>query len=227
MRRNKNRQNLTIFLAKSHRQILTHYLFFVAMRQQLLFTLFSALVHSSFGSQHEYDIFCDVGGDREASDCHVAIPHTNMTLNHLVIDAIHSCVREVTHDNIDIEVMEQAPEARRQLRVKAMPQARLLGACTSCCCSKPACMIQGLCGSSRSCGSQSCNRRLDETANSTTGVLHLEEAPAQDPELSAKCTESMRVLSTLFGWNNKCLGSDPSTIECSVSENEGLEVSER
>ncbi len=77
------------------------------MKQQLLFTLFSALVHSSLGS-HEYDIFCDVGGDREADDCHVAIPYTNMTLDHLVIDALHSCVREVTHDNVDFEVMEQA-----------------------------------------------------------------------------------------------------------------------
>jgi hypothetical protein len=151
-----------------------------------------------------------------------------MTLNHLVIDALHSCVREVTHDDIDFEVMEQAPEAVRHLRVNDVPHERLLSdPCRACCCSQPACMIQGVCGSTNSCGSQSCNRRLEETVSSATGVLHLEDASALDPELSAKCTQSMRALSTLFGWNNKCLGSDPSTIECSVREYEGLEVSER
>jgi hypothetical protein len=183
------------------------------MKQQLLFTLFSALVHSSCGS-HVYDIFCECGGDREADDCQIEIPYTtNMHFKHLVVDALHSCVREVTHDDVDFEVMGQTPEAARQLRVNVVPQERLLGgSCSACCCSKPACMIQGLCGTSNSCGSQSCNRRLEE------GVISLEEVSALDSELSAKCTQSMRALSELFGANNRCLGSDPSTIFCFVRE---------
>jgi hypothetical protein len=76
----------------------------------------------------------------------------------------------------------------------------------------------GYCGSSNSCGSQSCNQRLDKTVSYAMKVINLEEASALDPELSAKCTQFMRAFSTLFGWDNKCLGSDPSTIECSVRE---------
>jgi hypothetical protein len=213
------------------------------MKQQLLFTtLFSAIVQSSLGF-NEYDIFCEVGGVREAHDCHYAIPNTGdpqtginqFTLDHLLQDTLHSCVREVTRDDVDIQLMEAVvPEqGGRQLRVDAIPQERLLGTCSQCCCNKEVCMIQGLCGStSNSCGSQSCNRRLAKTYTSTdstdSGDLRVEEQAAEsgdvDRVLSAKCTQSVRALATLFGWNNKCLGTDPSLVRCSVTKYDAVEL---
>jgi hypothetical protein len=217
---------------------INHHLYFAAMKQQLLLTLFSAIAHSSLGALScEYDIFCEVGGDRKSDDCHFAIPDTGdpqtgeneITLNHLVRDVLHNCVREGTDDNVDFQMFEAAPEGERRLRVKAVPEERLLARnpCRACCCSQPACMIQGVCGSSNSCGTQSCNRRLQNetetytTASDTTGYLQsVEEAftSGEDPELSSLCTQSVRALATLFGWNNKCLGADPSMVECAVTK---------
>jgi hypothetical protein len=198
------------------------------MKQQFLFTLFTALVHSSFGS-NEYDIFCSVGGARDANDCHVAIPDTDMTPQHLITNALHSCVREATQDNVDFEVSEQALARRQLRRANVIPQERLLNhnnppaQCVECCCQSEICIMTGWCGSTYECGSMSCNSRRLEPASSsnTTEVIELVDIPALDLELSANCTKSVRALATLFGWNNKCLGSDPySAIACSVTKYE-------
>jgi hypothetical protein len=77
-------------------------------------------------------------------------------------------------------------------------------------------MILGYCGSSNSCGSMSCNRRLEEQGGNYT----TETASLIDVELSAKCTEAVKALATLIVSTNKCLGADPSEITCSVSETE-------
>jgi hypothetical protein len=205
------------------------------MKQQLLFTLFSALVNSSFGS-NEYDIFCEVRGVREAAHCNFAIPNTGdlqtgeneITVADLLEDALHSCVRAVTHDDVDFQLMEPVPEGGRQLRVNDIPQARLLGGCSILCCTKPACVIQGLCGSTSSC-SQSGSRRLQGETDAGTGTTDsasvtrdlqlVEEAPAPvELALSTKCTQSVRALGELLGWNNRCLGIDPSVVTCAVTE---------
>jgi hypothetical protein len=204
------------------------------MKQQLLFTLLSAIVHSSLGSEQscEYDIFCEVGGGREASHCHYAIPNTGdpqtgedeLTLDHLVRDVLHNCVREGANDNVDFQLFDMEPEGGRQLRAKAIPEERLLGVndqCNVCCCSQPACMIQGVCCSTN-CNTQACERRLnDETDTNATGYLQLvEEAPTSDVNLvlSTLCTRSVRALAELFGWNNRCLGANPSKVECTVTK---------
>jgi hypothetical protein len=198
------------------------------MKQQLLLTLVSSLVLSSSGD-HNYSIFCNVAAERKVEDCHVEVPHTNLTLNHLVLDALHSCVREVTNEVVDWEVYEvdeqgdQNDDQRRLLDDIAVTRERLLlEECDSDCCCQPACQTFGFCAG-MSCGTNtgtmSCNRRLIEEKASDRATRGLAISSWLDlPELSLKCTKSVRALATLFGWSNRCFGTDPSSISCAVSE---------
>jgi hypothetical protein len=180
------------------------------MKLQLLFTLFSALVHSSFAT-HEYDIYCNLAGEtRVADECFDTVPETTTTIDHLIAQALDECILEVTAETVAISG-EYANSERRELRgVNIVSQERALYTCDYNCCCKEACMTFGYCGSSNSCGSMSCNRRLE--AEEEHGTTEVEEA------ISAKCTEAVKAVATEYGTN--CLGSEPSEIACTATQRE-------
>jgi hypothetical protein len=199
------------------------------MKQQLLLTLFSALVLSSSGI-NEYSIsnkalviYCSIAGDRVIDDCDAEIPGTtSMTLNHIVTDALNSCVMEVTDEVVhfsprgqDYQADEDGENRLLQERDSTITGERLLQSeCyTRCCCSDP-CRTSGYCASmGLSCGSQSCTRRL----SASTGSMPLVDSSGVLSVLSSACTESVKALAITFS-SNLCFGTDPSRIVCYVSE---------
>jgi hypothetical protein len=184
------------------------------MKLQLLFTLFSALVPSSFAS-HDFDVYCDLAFEtRVADECFDTVPETTTTMDHLIAQALHVCILEVADEEVAIEGKYAPNSTRRELRgVNILPQERDLHTCDTNCCCKYACMVWGYCGSSNSCGSQSCSRRLEgEVERRTT---------EEEDDLSAKCTAAVKAVATEYGTN--CLGSDPSEITCTVTETEHVE----
>jgi hypothetical protein len=187
------------------------------MKLQLLFTLFSALAPSSFAN-HEYAIYCSVAtyplldkSTRVAAHCEleVEVNGESKTMDEHITLALEECVNDVTSEVVDI--IGFYPATRRELRgVNMSPQQRLLGECEVCCCSREICQMLGYCGSSNSCGTQSCERRLEFLP---------EVSVTEEQELSAKCTEAMIALASMQGVeHNLCLGSDPSEIVCTVTE---------
>jgi hypothetical protein len=183
------------------------------MKLQILFTLFSALVHSSFAT-HEYDIYCNLAEEtRVADECFDTVPETTTTMDHLIAQALDDCILEVTAEEVAIAgVYYTNSTRRRELRgVNIPPQERVLHTCDYNCCCKEACMVWGYCGSSNSCGSQSCSRRLEPEEEGTVTT-------ERELDLSAKCTEAVQAVATQYGTN--CLGSDPSVITCTVTVRE-------
>ena len=189
------------------------------MKLQLLFTLFSALVPSS-SANHEYAIYCSVASSpvldkstRVAAHCEleVEVNGESKTMDEHITLALDACVKDVTSQ--DVNITGFYPATRRELRgVNMSPQQRLLGECEVCCCQREICQMLGYCGSSNSCGSQSCERRLEFLP---------EESVTEEQELSEKCTKAMIALASMQGVEqNLCLGSDPSDIACTVSETE-------
>jgi hypothetical protein len=181
------------------------------MKLQLLFTLFSALVPSSFAN-HDYDVYCSLAFEtRVADDCFLAVPDTTTTMDHLIAQALDQCILEVAAEEVVIEGKYAPKSERRELRgANIFPEERALYTCDYNCCCKEPCMVFGYCGSSNSCGSMSCNRRLEaEEKRRTT---------EEEEELSARCTEAVKAVATEYGTN--CLGSDPSEITCTVTETE-------
>jgi hypothetical protein len=187
------------------------------MKLQLLFTVCSALVHSSFAN-HDFTVFCNLAeativpgelseSTRVPGDCLLAVPDGSQTMDEAIIVALDECILDVADEAVTMEGFY--PAERRELggdEDMIPEQDRILHPCDVCCCSNYICQMIGWCGSNNSCNTMSCERRLEERRNTET-----------EQDLSAKCTEAVQTVAALYS-DTTCLGYDPSLITCTVTE---------
>jgi hypothetical protein len=215
----KTAQTLTLFILgdkSSTNSKALQIFFFAAMKLQLLFTFCSALVHSSVAN-HDFVVFCNLAeatvepGElseftRVPGDCLLPVPDGSQTMDEAIIVALDECILDVADEGVTMEGFY--PTERRELSGEDMipQQERILHPCDTCCCSNYICQMIGWCGSNNSCGTMSCERRLEERRTTEA-----------EQDLSAKCTEAVQTVAAAYT-DTTCLGYDPSLITCTVTE---------